>query len=240
MLFALVAALGAGVAAASDAMSDATTDSVRPATIGPTPAAAPLAPSPPRSAAESPDPARTLPADAVPQVVKPAAAPSKTANPSVIVVEGGGTRALWIDPNRIADFGAGGAAVQPALRPPAPGELTDRARAGKRDDDRSAKSAADTGSTAATTVSPVFLDAGGRARALPGGVIVGFAASVSNDAAAGEFAAAGVTPLRRIGDRMWLVESPPGLATLEIAERLNASGRFAFVQPNWWNPRPTK
>ena len=52
--------------------------------------------------------------------------------------------------------------------------------------------------------------------------------------------AAGLVPLRRIGERMWLVESPPGLESLELANRLQDEARFDFVQPNWWQPKTTK
>lgn len=205
----------------------------------------------PTGATDPNDPARGHRAAAAPQIVKPEKAPSKTSNPTVVVVEGSGTRALWIDPTRVADFGTGGSAEQPALRPPAPGELANGNRSSKRDIAKNVKS--ETGmatvsetdptaasATTAATVSPVFVDAGGRARALPGGVIVAFADGITADAANVELAALGVTPLRRIGERMWLVESAPGLAALELAGRLNTSGRFAFVQPNWWQPRTTK
>ena len=51
---------------------------------------------------------------------------------------------------------------------------------------------------------------------------------------------AGLTPLRQSGERMWLVESPVGIASLDLANRLGTSGEFEFVQPNWWQPRTTK
>ena len=60
------------------------------------------------------------------------------------------------------------------------------------------------------------------------------------DQATEQLQRAGLTPLRQIGERMWLVQSPVGVASLDLANRLAASGQFEFVQPDWWQPRTTK
>jgi len=100
-------------------------------------------------------------------------------------------------------------------------------------------------------VSPVLRDAEApaRLRSLAGGVIVTLRmAPAGNDAAAREtqarrqLVAAGLEPLRAIDPeaRRWLVESPVGLESLELANRLHESGDFESAAPNWWQPRALK
>lgn len=85
--------------------------------------------------------------------------------------------------------------------------------------------------------SAVLRDEGGRLRALPGGLIVRVRPGLSAEQARDQFVAMGLTPVRPIGADQWLIESPVGLASLRQANELQASGRFAGVQPNWWVER---
>lgn len=94
--------------------------------------------------------------------------------------------------------------------------------------------------SAAPFVSPVLRDASGRARALPGGVLVVLASPVGEDAARALIVRAGAIPVRRLTDRLWLLEGPTGLGSLELANRLQASGLFESAQPNWWIARTLK
>jgi hypothetical protein len=88
--------------------------------------------------------------------------------------------------------------------------------------------------------SQVFKD-GATRRALPGGVIVTFAGSLSDDQAISQLKSKGLEPLRRIGSsESWLVASPSGLASLEMANQLHESKAFAAAQPNWWSERTKK
>jgi hypothetical protein len=75
---------------------------------------------------------------------------------------------------------------------------------------------------------------------LPGGVIVALKTGLPPEQAREQLQAAGLEPLRQIGEKMWLVQSPVGLASLELAQRLDGDARFDFAQPNWWHPRTTK
>ena len=93
---------------------------------------------------------------------------------------------------------------------------------------------------ASTDVSPVLRDETGALRALPGGVLVVLAAPMPEAAARASIAAEGATPVRALTDTLWLVEGPVGLGSLELANRLHASGRFASSQPNWWVRRTLK
>ena len=82
--------------------------------------------------------------------------------------------------------------------------------------------------------SPVYLDAAGNPRALPGGVIVTFREPLDAAAARAAIEASGHVALREIGPRMWVVETDSGDAALETARRLAADDRFESAEPNWW------
>lgn len=150
-----------------------------------------------------------------------------TGSPSHVINEGGSEQPLWIDSSRVADFGQ--EADRPVLRPS--GSVTD-APSGKSDGNATSPSN--------TQVSPLFYDASGQTRALPGGVIVGLKAALPEQQARLRLEAAGLVPLRSLGARMWLVDSPAGIDSLHLADRLQRSGDFEFVEPNWWRPRRTK
>ncbi len=89
-------------------------------------------------------------------------------------------------------------------------------------------------------VSPVFRDDTGRLRALPGGVLVVLRAPLPEAEARALIGRAGATPARALSPSMWVVEGPVGLGSLELANRLHASGAFAAAQPNWWIERTLK
>jgi len=174
---------------------------------------------------------------------KPAAAAAAAGSPTHVSREGGVERRLWIDSGRVAEFGSDGA---PAIRAAAIGEVDAIRRGAARPDAASStakdqpQAAGGTRNAGAKPVSPVFRDASGRPRALPGGVIVSFREPLPEDEARAALEAAGLAPLRQIGERMWLVDSPAGMASLELANRLHDEGRFGFAQPNWWQPKATK
>lgn len=144
--------------------------------------------------------------------------------------DGGQRQALRVDGEQLADFRR---AAKDTLRPA--GDV-EKSPSGSLPDG----------------VSPVLRNAGaaaGDARALPGGVVVTLqAAPADGDAAARESTARellqrrGLTPVRALDamQRIWLVESPPGLPSLELANRLHESGGFESAEPNWWRPRARK
>jgi hypothetical protein len=88
--------------------------------------------------------------------------------------------------------------------------------------------------------SPVLRDETGRARALPGGVVVVLAEALGDEAARALLAGHGASGARRVGPRTWLVPTAPGLASLEAANRLADTGAFVAAQPNWWVERTPK
>lgn len=101
-------------------------------------------------------------------------------------------------------------------------------------------------------VSPVLREAfapESQVQALPGGVVVtlkqapaGSSLGEREAQARSKLTAAGLEPLRAIDpfQRVWLVASSAGLASLELANRIHESGAFESAAPNWWRPRATK
>lgn len=88
--------------------------------------------------------------------------------------------------------------------------------------------------------SPLLID-GGLKRALPGGVVVTLARTMPDDQAIAALRAAGLEPIRALMDsRVWLVASAPGLASLELANKIHESKLFAGSQPNWWTQKSKK
>ena len=83
-------------------------------------------------------------------------------------------------------------------------------------------------------VSPVYVDAAGHARALPGGVIVTFRDGVDREAARAAIEASGHTVQRELAPGIWLVDTDTGEAAVETARVLAANGAFRSVEPNWW------
>jgi len=140
--------------------------------------------------------------------------------------ENGHRRALRIDPAWIADFAS-----------PAGGPTRDSSRTPLKRfiGGEKALEALPAGA------SPVFRDENGAARSLAGGVVVRLREADLRDARA-RLADAGLVPVRPIDPegRSWLVESPPGLPSLELANQLHESGKFESVTPNWWRPRALK
>ena len=100
------------------------------------------------------------------------------------------------------------------------------------------------GSTAKSLVnkSPLFLDLSTNTeRALPGGVVVTFPFETSPERAKALLASEGLSNAKPlVGSQVWLVESAGGQAALDLANRLQESGKFRAAEPNWWSRRSTK
>jgi len=138
--------------------------------------------------------------------------------------DGGERRLLWAESGLRADFNAAPGTKQSVIQP----VIGDKPAA-----------------PAGTTDTPVYrdqADAGGRVRALPGGVLLGLRPGTSATARDALLARHGLRLVRPIGDRgdLLLVASPPGDASLDLANRLHESGDFASASPNWWQPRQLK
>lgn len=159
-----------------------------------------------------------------------AQAPSKaeTVAGRYVWYDGGKPREVQVDETLVAEFdNASGSSATPVLR-------SNGVRIWRRQDDAATRAVA-TGKT-----SPVFRDTeGGAMRALPGNVIVRLEPAWNAGQVRDWLAAYGLTELRRlpIGGNVLVVASPPGLAALELANRLQLSGKVLSAQPEWWEQR---
>lgn len=94
-------------------------------------------------------------------------------------------------------------------------------------------------STSITGKSPVFREGtspAGRLMALPGGVIVQFQAEWTTEQIDDWIASHGYAIRQKLGIRgQWYVlDSPAGLASLEMANTIHESGEVVSATPNWW------
>lgn len=89
--------------------------------------------------------------------------------------------------------------------------------------------------------SPVFRDDNGATRALAGGVVVRLREADVPEARA-RLVDAGLLPVRPLDPegRTWLVASPTGMPSLQLANQLHERGGFESASPNWWRPRSLK
>lgn len=156
-------------------------------------------------------------------------------------------RELWLDSSQVVDFAVKAANGAPLIKSSAvAAALPPVANAGTATTSGTATnpSAPQKGGGAdAQKVSPMFRDTTGAAptRALPGGVIVTLKQPLAPDEARMFLEQRGLVPVSQIGNSaMWLVESPAGLESLALANRLFESGEFAGAAPNWWRPRARK
>lgn len=89
-------------------------------------------------------------------------------------------------------------------------------------------------------VMPLLRDATGQAIGLPGGLIVTFHEDLSESEARARLVAAGLKPQEAIIPSIWIVESPAGLESIDMANQLNAKGIFADVSPDFWSQKTLK
>ena len=159
--------------------------------------------------------------------------------------DGARKRTIHLDPELIAQFDAGAApakGMMPGLEPA--GETGDGVRLWRAGDggnsiSASAKAAKGSGGK----FSPVFQNRGGRGRrALPGGVIVTFDSAMSDEACAAWIAARGLTVRSKLtkGRQIYVLDTPAGMKSLEVANSLHESGEVESASPNWWTEVETK
>jgi hypothetical protein len=164
-----------------------------------------------------------------------ATAPGKAAGPAgagraanaagLYYYEDGRKKTLRVDPGWVADF-----ASPPKPEPGKPRTPVKRFIGGEKGLE-----------TLPSGSSPVFRDDNGAMRALAGGVVVRLREADVPDARA-RLADAGLLPIRQLDPegRSWLVASPAGIPSLELANQLHESGKFESATPNWWRPRSLK
>ena len=160
-----------------------------------------------------------------------ACAQVKAAPGNYVWYDGGKPRQLQLDSTVTAEFGdraeAGG---EPVLR-------GNGVRIWRQQDQAATRAAA------GGAASPVFRDSeGGAIRALPGNVIVRLDQSWNAQQVADWLKENRLSEVRRlpIGGNVLVLSSPPGLASLELANRLQQSGQVVSAQPEWWEQRSTR
>jgi hypothetical protein len=152
-------------------------------------------------------------------------------------------QAAWLNPALIAEFGAqsdsdsGVKRANPSASPEPGSRGT--ARIWRVDGDPEQVMRAARAANPAGKLSPVFsegADAGGRKRALPGGVIVTFKPDWT-EARVSTWAAAQGLPIAsklEIGPNVYVLNTDAGLPALDAANRIRGSGEVVSAQPNWW------
>jgi hypothetical protein len=165
--------------------------------------------------------------------------------------DGKDKKTVWLDPELTVEFDpipSGEAAVKQAY-PNA--EKMESRQAGVRiwklqpgADSRSAASQLKAGNPSGR-YSPVFRDSpsdSGRKRALPGGVIVYLNPSW-DEAAVKSWAVSHnlmILDKLEIGPNVYVIQTDPGLASLETANALFESGDVVSAAPNWWQEAVTR
>ena len=156
--------------------------------------------------------------------------------------DGGHARQAWLDPNLIASFGTGDGTKNLLAR--SYGEAQEVVRAGavriySLPAGTDAAKAADQMRAAGGSYSPVFhetSDPVSALRALPGGVVVQLPKDWSESQVDNWLKAQGLqrSGNRAIAPNLFVVDSAPGMASLELANRLNGMADVVSAQPNWW------
>lgn len=132
----------------------------------------------------------------------------------------GTPKRVFLDRSLVAELGSSAGGAQRAIR------IRQRAAA-----------EAERSSDAAHTA-PVFRDSeGGRLRTLPGNIIVRLHPQWGEAEVQSWLVGQGLTELRRMpfGRNILVVAAPPGMASLELANRLQQSGSVVSAQPDWWH-----
>ncbi|SNS64456.1 hypothetical protein SAMN06265795_104263 [Noviherbaspirillum humi] len=154
-------------------------------------------------------------------------AQEKNGNNAYVWYENGVPKKAWVDPEVVAEFGDREESVS---RPYA---KYDGVRIWKKEDQ------AVTRAKSEGRVSPVLRDSpDGPMRALPGNVVVQLDPKWSDADVNAWLAQNRLTEVRRLafGKNILIVGAPPGLAALDLANRLQQSGTVVFSEPEWWMP----
>ena len=158
-------------------------------------------------------------------------------------------RTIELDPELIAEF-TGSRSAAKSVAPMSGLEAADEAQGGVRFW-RVGEGAGESPVSASTKAarasnrkfSPVFRNRGGRGkRALPGGIIVTFASSMSDEACEAWIAGKGLVIQSKLtkGRQIYVIETPAGMESLELANTLHESGEVESASPNWWSAVETK
>lgn len=165
---------------------------------------------------------------------------------SFVWYNGKNEQRIWLNPNLVAEFDVDRDATRSVVKQTyrnavEVGEAKGSVRIWKLNDTVNAETAVREIKTKndAAKVSAVFHDQGaasGRLRALPGNVIVYLNPEWNRQAIDAWLAKNGLHVVKQlgIGKNVYEIETAPGLATLDLANRLYESGDVVAAIPNWW------
>lgn len=158
-----------------------------------------------------------------------------TDNHSDLIVEwkeGSRVRKLMLQSGLVADFGGGVSALsEGSEKVIQSGKVTIWRVLGGNFADSAKKSRG--------KFSPVFRDQSGKFRALPGNIIVTFSDGMSDADVRNWAKKRGLRILRRLlkTRNIYVIESEPGMASLELSNSLNDDAQVESCTPNWWIER---
>lgn len=156
-----------------------------------------------------------------------ACAQQKITSKPYIWYDGGKPRQIWLDNSLVADLGKRGAANASAAASKESVRILNRA-------EKLGQEALQNSTTA-----EVFRDSpNGPVRTLPGNVIVRLDAGWTREQVDAWLVSNALPQGRRLSanSNLYVIPSPPGLASLELANRLQESGGVVWAQPDWWQP----
>lgn len=132
--------------------------------------------------------------------------------------DGGVPRTVWIDKSHVAELPDNNAGPREGIR------IVPADEARSRD------------ATERSNTVPVFRDGptGGRIRTIPGNIIVQLNPEWNAAQVAQWLRANALTEVHRMSNNFLVIASPPGLPSLELANRLQESGTVVYAQPDWW------
>jgi len=165
--------------------------------------------------------------------------------------DGDQKRTVWLNPRLVAEFGSNSKS-QSALKMAYSSAEEIPARHGSIRLWRLANTVAAKAairnlksSPANSTYSPVLHDgpsSSGRMRALPGNIIVHLDPSWGQDLIDGWLSQNKLEVVKKlnIGPNIFVIETAPGLAALELANRLHDAGEVVAAYPDWWKEVVTR
>lgn len=160
---------------------------------------------------------------------------------SYVWYDGDTPRRVWLDPNLVAEFGSGKESAVRETMPKAR-EVPSSQRGVRlwQVPEQAAQAARSVRSKQPQAeVSPVLRDAPGSnapMRALPGNVTVYLDPTWSEEQARAWLANRDLELVRKLdfGQNIFLVRTEPGLASLELANRLHGQDGVVAAMPDWW------
>lgn len=172
------------------------------------------------------------------------AAASSMMTESVTWYDGGTERTAWLRPDLVAEFHTAGGGTRTLGSQASLDELVHESGGASIWKSAGGNAIAVAAASSGARLSEVFQDlpSGGRLRALPGNVIVTLDPGLTSEEVEQWAAANGqrIVDRMRYGRNVVVLESAPGMASLELANRLRQRKEVLAAEPNWWQETATR